>query len=415
MISHRSRIPTLVLYADYADYVSQFGYYADWREAFLSHAALRADAIDVCEPDAAETLRGKIRSYELIVALHSTNADTVEPLSSVTGPLCERRGKMVVFVGNEVNLPSCPISAKLELLRRIHPEYVATQLPVKAGRFLYSGIDGAAVLEVPHALNPERYSPRIAHTERKIDVGVRSCRYFASLGDNDRNRITAYFREHASDLKIQVDIDHDNRFDRNGWADFLNRCKGTVTTEAGSYYLEKDDRTVRRIARYIDRKYNTCPQRLYGRVRRWRPVHPVGKRVKWYCKRLLRHEAREPVHYALNRGNREELVSFDEVYRRFLRDYRNPVSGKCISSRHFEAIGTKTLQIMFRGQFNGILRPDVHYLGLESDFSNIGDVMARFRDPALCQEITDTAYDLVLSNHTHAHRIDALLAAVAEN
>jgi spore maturation protein CgeB len=49
--------------------------------------------------------------------------------------------------------------------------------------------------------------------------------------------------------------------------------------------------------------------------------------------------------------------------------------------------------------------PGVHYLALKSDFSNVADVMAEFRDPERRQAITTAAYDLAMAAHTHRHRI----------
>ena len=83
--------------------------------------------------------------------------------------------------------------------------------------------------------------------------------------------------------------------------------------------------------------------------------------------------------------------------------------GKCISSRHFEAIGTKTCQIMFHGRFNDILEADQHYLALNQDFSNLEDVLVRFLDPTHRRAIVEEAYTYVMDTHTYAHRMRPLL------
>jgi hypothetical protein len=93
-------------------------------------------------------------------------------------------------------------------------------------------------------------------------------------------------------------------------------------------------------------------------------------------------------------------------------DGRLSVSGKAISSRHFEAIGTKTVQIMFPGRFNDILRAGEHYLALDRSFGNLHDVCAALRDPVALARITDAAHEYALSGHTYAHRVRSVLAAV---
>lgn len=87
------------------------------------------------------------------------------------------------------------------------------------------------------------------------------------------------------------------------------------------------------------------------------------------------------------------------------------VSGKVVSSRHFEALGTKTAQIMFPGRFNDLLRPGEHYLALERDFRNLDEVCDAVRDPAFLTRLTDAGYEFALSGHTYGHRVRAILQA----
>jgi hypothetical protein len=93
-------------------------------------------------------------------------------------------------------------------------------------------------------------------------------------------------------------------------------------------------------------------------------------------------------------------------------DGGSEISGKAVSSRHFEALGTKTVQIMFPGRFNDILRPGEHYLALERDLRNLDEVCAAVRDPTLLTRLTDSAYEYALSGHTYEHRVRGVLAAV---
>ncbi|MBT8506740.1 hypothetical protein B1F79_04690 [Coxiella-like endosymbiont of Rhipicephalus sanguineus] len=45
-----------------------------------------------------------------------------------------------------------------------------------------------------------------------------------------------------------------------------------------------------------------------------------------------------------------------------------------ISPRHFEAVATKTLQILYEGEYSNILKPWVHYVPLKKDYSNFDEV-----------------------------------------
>ncbi len=96
---------------------------------------------------------------------------------------------------------------------------------------------------------------------------------------------------------------------------------------------------------------------------------------------------------------------FAELEQRFFRNAeRCPAYGKAISSRHFDAIGTKTCQIMLRGRFNDILVADEHYVAIEPDFSNADDAIGRFKDAGERRRIVDQAYEHVMNLHTHRHR-----------
>ncbi len=97
-----------------------------------------------------------------------------------------------------------------------------------------------------------------------------------------------------------------------------------------------------------------------------------------------------------------DFEELDELF--FSKSPKAPVYAKAISSRHFDAIGAKTCQLMLRGRYNDILHPDEHYIAIDRDFRNVDDTVRRFRDAGERQQIVDAAYHHVLSTHTYAHR-----------
>lgn len=393
---------TLVLYADYT---SRLSYFDDWLDAFHGCSEFDVTAVNICPRSARAQVRGCLRDAELIVLLHSTNGDTTEYLEPYLGMLQDRRGVLLSFVGNEVNLPGAPLSAKRELFRRIEPEFIATQLPLEAGQYLYSDQVRTAVITVPHALNPEQFRVTKALRDRGIDVGVRSVRYLPHLGDNDRNRLYDYFLAHGSRLGLAVDIST-QRLTRTNWATYLNECRATVSTEAGSWYLERDDRTVEAI-----RAWTAHHQRGGITIRNDSRLQRLGHRLPWALrvalKRLLSHG---PVRHE---ASVSADLGYEEVFARFFKHYAKPnFYGKCISSRHFDAIGTETCQIMFPGRFNDILRADEHYLALNPDFSNIDDVLRRFRDDGEVGAMVTRAREFAMDCHTYRRRMAEIYAAV---
>jgi spore maturation protein CgeB len=87
-------------------------------------------------------------------------------------------------------------------------------------------------------------------------------------------------------------------------------------------------------------------------------------------------------------------------------------SGKAISSRHFEPIGTKTCQVLLEGSYNGILSPDVHYLSVKNDLSNLDEKIREGLDPERRKEIVENAYHFVFEHHTYKRRIETLINSI---
>jgi hypothetical protein len=69
-----------------------------------------------------------------------------------------------------------------------------------------------------------------------------------------------------------------------------------------------------------------------------------------------------------------------------------------ISPKMFEAIALKTALVLFEGSYSGILKPDLHYISLKKDFSNLKQVLAKLDDISYLENITETAFkDIILS------------------
>ena len=398
-----SRLDTLVLYADY---ITRLSYFDDWLDALAAAPGFATTALNICDRNTHAAIAARLREVDLTILLHSTNGDTTVYLEPILPLLQARRGLALSFVGNEVNLPGSPIAAKRLAFTRFEPDFIATQLPLEAGQYLWGDLVRKQVLAVPHALNPAAFRPEVPQERRQLDIGVRAVQYLPHLGDEERNRLHEFFLRHRFEPPLKVEVSS-ARLDRQGWAAYLNDTRGTVSTEAGSWYLERDDRTVEAIREWTAQTYGS------GRlvIANDSPLRKLGHKLPWGLRALLRR--------VLSRGlvrhesTITEAIPFQAVWERFFRDYPKPAFyGKCISSRHFDAVGTKTCQIMFPGRFNDILAADQHYIALKPDFTNLDEAIGRFRDPAARTAIVDRAREHVMAAHTYAHRVAALHAAI---
>jgi spore maturation protein CgeB len=270
----------------------------------------------------------------------------------------DRRGKLVVFIGNEYNL----LSDKIGFLKSIKADYICTQLPFEAARWLYQDCVDSEILPLPHALNPNIYFPK-PHSVRKIDLGFIGVFYDHLIGDIERTSLIHFFRDHGEKYELTCDV-QSQRLPRLAWAEYLRSCKGILGAESGTYYLDR-----------------------------------TGERIE---------AARDYVRS--HRG-----ATFVEVHQLFFAEASRQISGKAISSRHFEPIGTKTCQILIEGNYNGILKADEHYISVKKDLSNVGEAIRQFKDEAYRSSMVNQTYDYILSTHTYKHRVDFLLRTVLKN
>ena len=244
---YESRIRLLVLYANYSVHLS---YFDDWLDALREYPSFETVAVDIVSPDAKGKVKNALGEVDAVVLLHSTNGDYTAHLERHVPALATRHVPLIIFVGNEVNLPGKPLAEKRRVFSQIRPEWIATQLVEEAGQFLFGDLASRSVVSLPHGLNPSVFSPRVDASLRPVDIGTRVMRYPPHIGDNDRNRIAEGFIILSQRRGLAVDISN-QRHSRAGWAEFLNRCKGTVATEAGSWFLERDDTTVNAIRDFM--------------------------------------------------------------------------------------------------------------------------------------------------------------------
>jgi len=392
-----SKINVLVLYAKYADNVS---YYDDWIDAFVNEDEFHTTPVNLLKIHGAHHIKRKISESECIVLHHSTNADTTKYIEPFVGNLRDRKGVLLSFVGNEYNRPVGGIREKRALFNHIEPDFVATQCLLEAGEFLFGDCVRERVIAIPHALNPGVFTPERSLEDRPIDIGVRSEKYFM-LGDNERNSLFNFFLESELTNRLVTDIKvgPEHKLHRRGWAGFLNKCKGTIANESGSWYLDLDDSIVTEVREWalskISSKRYAVMMKIRSHIPLWIlallwPIAKSNKSLYYGVKKSL----------SLYNGLHEE-----ELIQRFYRNRDNaPVYAKCISSRHFDAIGTKTCQILIRGKYNDILMPDEHYIAMEPDFSNAVTVIRKFTDVEYRKNIVDRAYEYVRSHHTYSAR-----------
>jgi hypothetical protein len=335
------------------DRYAMLSYVADWIEAFRDSPRLEVEACNINNLVDYRRRKDAIASYPLVLVLHSAAGDHLGILSRTAHWYSRRRGALAVFIGNEYNL----MPQKIAFIRETGAEYLCSQLPLRAARWLYAECAGTTILAAPHALNPRVYRPISPPARRPIDIGFCGAFYPWFIGDRERTALIEWFRDQGPAAGLRCAISP-AKVPRDEWASLLNSCRGIPGAEAGTYRLERTDETIRAVQSFL---------------------------------------------------RKNPAATFGEVRDRFFRDLPPTVSGKAISSRHFEPMGTMTLQILVEGEYNGILAPGEHYIPVSRDLSDIGAAVARFREEAAGGGMAARAHQYAMDAHTYRHRVEKLL------
>jgi hypothetical protein len=240
----------------------------------------------------------------------------------------------------------------------VHPEDIpevwGRYTPRAKARFNYPGYVDSEMTAAA-----QRFARPLA--ERDIDVGYRGRPLAPYMGSGgvDKALVGDRFKELAAATSLRVDIDttEAGRLYGDDWYRLLGRCRAFLGVESGVSYLDLEDEV----------------------------LHDYEARVA---------EGRPVTLEALQEG---ALGRWDHNY-----------SYRTISPRHFEAAAFRICQILFEGEYSGVLAPMVHYVPLRKDFSNFDEVVALISDDAAREEIVENAHsDLIRSGEYSYERFVA--------
>jgi hypothetical protein len=187
--------------------------------------------------------------------------------------------------------------------------------------------------------------------EKSIDIGYRARNLPAWLGRHGymKSQVAGIFDNAAKkyELKTDISIRPEDTFLGLAWYRFLISCKYMIGVEGGATVHDK-----------------------YGKI--W----DLG------------------TEFMKNNPN----ASFEEIEAACFPDLDGKLQLIAISPRHLESCATRTCQVLMESTYNGILKPNVHYIPVKNDFSNLDEVLQMIKDDKLREKITNQAYnDIVLS------------------
>ena len=76
-----------------------------------------------------------------------------------------------------------------------------------------------------------------------------------------------------------------------------------------------------------------------------------------------------------------------------------------IGPRIFESAMTKTCQVLVGRDYQGILKPEVDYIVLNEDYSNLNDIVEKIKDVKYCEQIAEQCYRNVIESSKYSYAV----------
>jgi len=259
-----------------------------------------------------------------------------------------------------------------DFVNALDVRYVFSVAPESTWGQIYAGIDRERVRlhKVLTGYVDARRIERIRHlasaiSSRPIDVGYRAYGIRHALGRHGYLKIEIAERARPLLAERGLSADISTRFEDtlygDDWTRFLLRSRYTLGVEGGASLFDPDGS-------------------IHAKVREYMSAHPTAS-----------FEAVEAACFPGRDG------TFDLM---------------AISPRHLEACATRTVQILVEGEYSGVLQPDVHYIPVCKDLSNLEEVLCELGDEERRSRIAERAYADVVSSGRYSYEtfVERLLA-----
>lgn len=193
--------------------------------------------------------------------------------------------------------------------------------------------------------------------DRALLIGYRGRELSYIFGDlgYEKYRIGVDVKRLAEEKFLPVDIEtgDDKRIYGDDWYRFLGSARATLGTESGSNVFD-----------------------YTGEV----------------AKAVTREKTKQPG------------ITFAEMHQKVVHKYEGPVQMNQVSPKIFEAIRLRTALVLFDGEYSGVVQPDVHFIPLRKDYSNIDEVFGKLDDLDYLARLTDRAYRDVIESGLYSYR-----------
>lgn len=267
------------------------------------------------------------------------------------------QGLKVAFIQDEYDTTNVAIA----WLKDLGVQLVFTCVPEQYIRQVYS------VDELPHVHfvnNLTGYVPKslvnypvppISKRELMLAYRGRNLPFWYGDLGQEKEFIGKQMKSICLERGIASDIEWEgkNRIYGDNWLKFLASAKATLGTESGANVFDFTGELSLKITKYLE-------------------THPKA--------------------------------SYDEVFDLFLSQHEGLVKMNQISPKIFEAICLNTVLVLFEGDYSGVLQPNVHYIPLKKDFTNIDDVFEKLSNDAYLTSIANNAFKDIVESGKYSYQ-----------
>lgn len=192
---------------------------------------------------------------------------------------------------------------------------------------------------------------------RPVDIAYRATRAPACWGRHGylKFELGETFGREAPRFGIKTDISTkpEDIVLGDAWYEFLLQSKYTISVEGGTSVADRDGEIERKTYAYVK-------------------AHPQA--------------------------------AFEEIEKNCFPGEEGSIHSYPMSPRHLEACLTRTCQILVEGEYDGVLKPNEHYIPLKRDFSNLADVLAEVKRDGRRAELVENAYCDIVASGRYSYR-----------
>jgi hypothetical protein len=273
----------------------------------------------------------------------------------VADKLAAYDGLKILFVQDEYD----STATTWDWIRKAGVQLVMTCVPPEGLAYAYPpqrhhGVEFLQTLTgyVPEDDGLERFVTPMRRRDMRLAYRGRILPYRYGLLGREKYDIGVQMKALAQARGVAADIavDEDSRIYGQDWYRFLGSARAMLATESGSNIFDFEG-----------------------------TLKPLG-------------EAAE------QRGE-----SFESFHAQHLQPHEGHVRMNQISPKVFEAISLRTALVCFEGVYSGVIQPDIHYIPLKKDYSNVDDVFAKLEDLDLLEEMTERAFRDVIASGRYSY------------